>query len=53
MAVDAAASARWASALALEATDVALVSEALALAAGTVHCSLEDVASPASIKLWL
>ena len=53
MAVDAAAPARWASALALEATDVALVSEALALAAGTVHCSLEDVVSPASIKLWL
>ena len=53
VAVDAAASARWALALALEATDVALVSEALGLAAATVHCSLEDVASPASIKLWL
>ena len=53
VAVDAAASAGWASALALEATDVALVSEALALAVVTVHCSLEDVASPASTKLWL
>ena len=53
MAVDAAASARWALALALEATDVALVSEALGLAAVTVHCSLEDVVSPASTKLWL
>ena len=53
MAVDAAASTRWASALASEATDVALVSEALAPAAVTVHCSLEDVASPASTKLAL
>ena len=51
VAVDAAASAGWASALALEATDVALVSEALALAVVTVHCSLEDVVSPASTKL--
>ena len=53
MAVDAAASARWASALASEATDVALVSESLALAAVTVHCSLEDVVSPAVTKRWL
>ena len=53
VAVDAAASARWASAQASEATDVALVSEALGLAAVTVHYSLEDVVSPASTKLWL
>ena len=53
VAVDAAASAGWATALASEATDVALVSEALALAAVTVHCSLDDVVSPASTKLWL
>ena len=53
VAVDAAASAGWATALASEAMDVALVSEALALAAVTIHCSLEDVVSPASTKLWL
>ena len=61
MAVDSAASARGALALALasalalssEARDVALVSEALALAAVTVHCSLEDVVSPAVTKRWL
>ena len=51
VAVDAAASARWASARASEAMDVALVLEALGLATGTVHCSLEDVVSPASTKL--
>ena len=53
VAVDAAASARWALALASEATDVAMVLEALGLATVTVHCSLEDVVSPASTKLAL
>ena len=55
MDVDSAASARGALALALasEARDVALVSEALALAAVTVHCSLEDVFSPAFSNRWL
>ena len=53
VAVDAAASAGWATALASEAMAMAPVLEALALAAVTVHCSLEDVLSPASTKLWL
>ena len=53
VAVDVAASTGWAMAQALEVMDVAPVLEALALAAVTVHCSLEDVLSPASTKLWL
>ena len=55
MAVDsaAAASTGWAMAQALEVMDVAPVLEALALAAVTVHCSLEDVVSPAVTKRWL
>ena len=53
VAVDAAASTGWAMAQALEVMDVAPVLEALALAAVTIHCSLEDVLSPASTKLWL
>ena len=53
VAVDAAASARWASAQASEATDVALVSEALALATLTARPSLEDMDSPASTDIPL
>ena len=53
VAVDAAASVRWASALALEAMDVALDLEALDMATIAAHPSLEDMDSLASTDIPL
>ena len=51
VAVDVAASAGWAVALALEAMDLALAMEALDMATITTHPSLEDMDSIASTEI--